>query len=140
MLEDNSNTQDIGPDLDEKPWFAPIENSLDRIANYSERQREKYAPEIVEFGEGDGKGGTLILRNPYATYQRLRIIGILMRTVTAGVWVLSFQGRSFRFSMAANTTTYVVFPYEVDRGVDIVVSRTTGAEGTWNLYLFAYSE
>lgn len=128
---DNSNTAPISPDPDAKPWFDPIVAPLDRIAEYSERAREKNAPIIIDF---------TTLKNTQSFHTRLRMIGFVFCADTAADHVrVSFGGRPFDFLLDVGTTE-VVFPYEVDRGIDIVFANITNPDHTSYMYIIAYTE
>ena len=139
---ENSDTMPIGPDLDAKPWFAPISDPLSRIAEYSERQREKNPPIWIEISPDAGlAGSTLTSVTLTGSHPRLRVIGVLFTSTTAATRLQFFiGGRYFFFNCPANDTKWVPLPIEIDRGIDLTVNKISVADSNWDFYLFAYTE
>jgi hypothetical protein len=141
-IDSDNETKAIGIDPNDRneaygqPPANPIAESLQRIADFSERQREKFSPSIIEISPDAG----LPTAARFVSHVRLRMIGFILTSVTAGTWTLAFGGRTFTFQCPANDTKYIIFPYEIDRGIDIQATRTVGGEATWDFYLIAYPE
>jgi hypothetical protein len=130
-IQSNSDTQPVGTQVPNEPWFAPGQRSLERIANYSERQREKDAPMFVDFSNA---------KNTISFHTRLRIIEIIFSCSTAGDHVtVAFGGRVFDFLLAVGCTP-VPFPYEADMGIDITFTNVTSADHATYAYIVAYTE
>ena len=109
----------------------PMAESLSRIADRSERQREKNAPIIIDFST---------LKTTQVFHTRLRMIGfVFCASVAADHVSFSFGGRTFDFLLDVGTTP-VTFPYEVDRGIDIVFANVTSPDHTTYAYIIAYTE
>jgi len=110
----------------------PVAESLTRIADFSERQREKHAPIFVELTNSSP--------GPISFHHRLRMIGFICACSTAGDHItLSFGGRTFDFLFAVGTF-FVPFPYEVDRGIDIVLANVTSANHATYMQIISYTE
>jgi len=136
QISSNSDTKPIGTSPSDKPWYEPMTTGIDRIANYAERARE-HAPTLIEIGPVVPNG---LVSAPQAFSTRLRIKTITFDSLTAGTFVISFGGRSFTFMTQASITLQLDWPYEIDRGIDIMVTRTVGADNPWNFYIWAYTE
>jgi hypothetical protein len=109
----------------------PMAESLSRIADRSERSREKNPPIIIDFTNS---------KTTQVFHVRLRMVGFIFSCSNAGDHVsVSFGGRVFDFLLAVGTTE-VLFPYEVDRGIDIVFANVTSANNLTYMYLIAYTE
>jgi hypothetical protein len=136
VISDNSDSDPIAStslaDREEAHDLVnPMAESLSRIADRSERQREKNAPIIIDFTNS---------KTAQVFHVRLRMIGFVFCATTAADHVsFSFGGRVFDFLLAVGTTQ-VVFPYEVDRGVDIVFANVTSPDHVTYAYIIAYTE
>lgn len=131
----------------EDPYIEPINletfkrydkmiELLERLTNYSERQREKAAPTIIDLSPTAGGQVT----SGYVTTERLRIEGIFISGGGTDKLQIKFGSRPFVF-FANNLPYYFPFPYTVDRGTDILMSDITNpGAATWTGYIFAYSE
>jgi hypothetical protein len=113
-----------------EPPANPIAESLQRIADFSERQREKVAPTIIDLTNS---------KVQFVTWIKLRFIEFIFSCATADHVSVSFGGRVFDFFLAAGTTT-VPFAYESDRGVDIVFANITSADHATYCYIIAYPQ
>lgn len=113
-----------------EPPTNPIAESLQRIADFSERQREKYAPTIID------------LRNDKTVFQshvKLRFIEFIFSCATADHVSVAFGTRTFDFFLAAGVTS-VPFAYEADRGIDITFANVTSVDHVTYCYIIAYPE
>jgi hypothetical protein len=109
----------------------PMAESLSRIADRSERSREKNPPIIIDFTNR---------KTTQVFHVRLRMVGFIFSCSTLGDHVsVSFGGRVFDFLLNVGTTE-VVFPYEVDRGIDIVFANVSNVNNLTYMYLIAYTE
>jgi len=137
-----SDTKPIGIDPnDQNGPNLPTESvpdTLTRIANYSERQREKNPPTFIELDLAAGYTGTTTTSAFFSTNTRLRVVEIILTTATATMFTISFGGRSFNFQMGVGVVS-IPFPITIDRGVDIRITRAAAA-ADWNCYIVAYTE
>lgn len=125
----------IGSDPYENPMA--VQNALlDRLVNFSERQREKASPDTLEF------------RSTFPTkvsHVRWRVVGILLcngpisgaagdeMTVSIGTHSFSFYARLGQ--------QYFSLPIEIDRAMDITVANASAVGNVdWRVYIFAYPE
>src|ERR1035437_3038955 len=98
-IDSDSETTPIGIDANDRnetfggPPTNPIAESLQRIADFSERQREKVAPTIVDLTNS---------KTGYVTWQKLRFIEFIFSCATADHVSVSFGGRVFDFFLAAD--------------------------------------
>jgi hypothetical protein len=157
MIEMQGNQTETGID----PWDQSNDQQLDnswesymgtlgqllvefrRFSQYSERQREKAAPTVVDLSPSSGAQ----VANTYSTKTKLRLQGVLL---SGGATV---AGVGDRFNLRAGTLNYVFFadgagsslyipfPIEVDRGIDLSMNNiTTPASTAWSCYVIAYPE
>jgi hypothetical protein len=131
----NSDATPVGPDMDASPWAPPILDPLSRIANYSERQREKNAPTVIDLTAGSGNA----IDGQQVNVYRLRVIGLLISASAATTLVFTAGGRSYTFYVAAGMEPLIHFPIEIDGGTDISVNLT-GAAANYSFYIFGYTE
>jgi hypothetical protein len=124
-IDPNDRTEEYG-----EPPANPIAESMQRIADFSERQREKNAPTIIDL-RNDKTG--------FVSHVRLRFIEFIFSCATADHVSVSFSTRTFDFFLAAGVTI-VPFAYEADRGVDITFANITSADHVTYCYLVAYTE
>lgn len=134
-ISDNSDSQPIGMDPNDRITpnlpISPVSESLSRIADYSERQREKNPPTIVDFSN---------TKTTIAFHNRLRIIELIFCATNAADHVsFSFGGRVFDFILALGTNV-VPFAYEADLGVDITFTNVTSPDHPTYAYIIAYTE
>jgi len=135
-IDSDSETKPITIDPNDRnetfgePPTNPIAESLQRIADFSERQREKAAPTIVDLTNS---------KTQFVTWIKLRFIEIIFSCATADHVSVSFGGRVFDFFLAAGTTV-VPFAYESDRGVDIFFANITSADHLTYCYIIAYAQ
>lgn len=135
QISTESDTKPIGTDdandrITPPPPINPIAEGIQRIADYSERQREKHAPTIIDLT--NSKVG-------YVTHQRHRIIEFIFSCASADHVSITFGSRVFDFLLGIGVTT-VPFAYEADRGVDIVFANVTSADHLTYCYIIAYTE
>ena len=135
QISDNSDTKPIGIDPNDRNGpdlpISPVAEGIQRIADHSERQREKDAPTIVDFTNS---------KTTISFHTRLRVIEFIFSCSTAGDHVsVAFGGRVWDFLLAVGTTV-VPFPAEIDRGIDITFTNVTSADHTTYFYLVAYTE
>jgi hypothetical protein len=113
-----------------------ILEELKNIAKYSDRQREKEAPTIIDLSPDSGTP----IPNQFATTAAFRIDGVLFEGAMGDKFRLSFGGRNFTL-FGANVPIYFKFPYTIQRGVDIKCADITSPAATaWSCYIFAYPE
>src|ERR1035437_4880939 len=122
-ISDNSDSQPIGMDPNDRITpnlpISPVSESLSRIADYSERQREKNPPTIVDFSN---------TKTTIAFHNRLRVVEFIFCATTAADAVsMSFGGRVFNFILDVGTTI-IPFAYEADLGVDITFTNVTSPD------------
>jgi hypothetical protein len=117
---------------------AKVADLLETIKNYSERQREKNSPTIIDLSPSSGTP----IGQTFSTYSRLRIIGFLLTGGAGDQFQLSFGARHFHFYNVTGAPVFITFPYEIDRGIDInMTDLTAGVAGlAWSCYLFGYTE
>jgi hypothetical protein len=113
-----------------------ILEELKRFTQFSERQREKGAPTIIDLSPDSGTP----IANTFATTTAFRIVGMLLSGGTGDKFRLSFGGRNFTLFGSA-VPVYFTFPYTIQRGVDIKCADITSPASTsWSIYIFAYPE
>lgn len=131
-ISSNSDTQELPTQIPNEPWFAPGQRTLQRIADHSERQREKDAPTVVDFS--NAKPG------PIAFHTRLRVIEFVFCGSTAGDHVtVAIGGRVFDFLIDLGLEA-IPFPIEIDRGIDILFTNVTSPDHATYFYIIAYTE
>lgn len=135
QISDNSDTKPIGVDPNDRitqpPPTESVPEAISRIANYSERQREKNAPIIIDF---------TTLKATQSFHTKLRVIEfIFSASVAADHVTVAFGGRVWDFLLAVGTTV-VPFPAEIDRGIDVTFTNVTSVDHTTYLYIVAYTE
>ena len=136
VVSDNSDSKPIGIDPNDRITpslpISPVSESLTRIADYSERQREKNPPTIVDFNN--------FPKTTIAFHNRLRVIEfIFCASVAADHVSMAFGGRVFDFILALGTNI-VPFAYEADLGVDITFTNVTSPDHLTYAYIIAYTE
>ena len=133
-ISGNSDSTPISVDPNDRigPYLpaSPIADGINRIANYSERQREKNAPTIVDLTN---------YKTTVAFHTRLRIIQFVFSCASADHVTIAFGGRVFDFFLNIGTTI-VPFAYEADLGVDITFANITSADHATYCYIIAYTE
>jgi len=116
--------------------------NISRLADYSNRQREKEAPTNIDLGplSGQNNAGTAGGAT-YVTTQRFRVTDILIGGGAAGDNIrLMIGSRPYNF-FGTGTMAFVPFPIQIDRGIDINVRDvTTPANVAWTFMLFGYPE
>lgn len=131
-------TDNAGPATSD-PFDNPMQvqnGLLDRLTNYSERQREKASPERLEFRS---------TFNTKVSHVRYRVVGILIcngpvsgaagdeMTITIGSMVHSFYARLGQ--------QWFLYPIEIDRAQNITVTNATAVGNVdWRVTIFAYPE
>lgn len=135
-ISSNSDSGPIGIDPNDRITpdlpISPVSESLSRIADYSERQREKNPPTIIDFNN--------FPKTTIAFHNRLRIIEfIFCGSVAADHVSFSFGGRVFDFVIDVGTTI-VPFAYEADLGIDITFTNVTSPDHLTYAYIIAYTE
>jgi hypothetical protein len=131
VINSESDTKPLLTPVPNEPWFVRGQDFLQRIADYSERQREKDPPTIVDFSN---------TKATIAFHNRLRIIEFIFCATTAADHVsMSFGGRVFDFILALGTNI-VPFAYEADLGVDITFTNVTSPDHLTYAYIIAYTE
>ena len=120
------------------PWYERGWTALERIANFSERVREKVPPEILDFSPSQPWYSATALASSYTSHTKFRITQIQFSGATGDRLDVKFGTR--RFSLFSNGTPVCFdFPYEIDRGVDITVSDfTTPASTSWAFMIYGY--
>src|ERR1035437_3534089 len=132
QISDNSSSLPLPTSGPTEPWFVKGQDLLQRIADYSERQREKDAPTIIDFNN--------FPKTMQSFHTRLRIIEFIFCGSTAADHVsFSFGGRVFDFVIAVGTTI-VPFAYEADMGIDITFTNVTSPDHLTYAYIIAYTE
>ncbi len=112
-------------------------DAINNIKNYSERQREKASPTIIDLSPSSGTP----IPNTFQTTVRYRIIGMAFSGGQGDEFRLAFGGRHFHFFNITGGPGYIPFPVEVDRGVDITMMDITNPASTsWSCYLYGYPE
>lgn len=136
---------EVGEDpFKEPPSVANANESLDsvvkllqRIANYSERQREKAAPDAIDLSPTSGSA----IASVYQTKTALRVIGMLFSYTTATEFY-SLQVGSRGYPFKAGTSgdpIWIPFPIDVARGIDLsIINVTTPGAVNWRAIVFAY--
>jgi hypothetical protein len=131
-INSESDTKPLLTPVPNEPWFVRGQDFLQRIADYSERQREKDPPTIIDFNN--------FPKTTQAFHTRLRIIEFIFCGSTAADHVsFSFGGRVFDFVIAVGTTI-VPFAYEADLGIDITFTNVTSPDHLTYAYIIAYTE
>ena len=137
-VQTESDSKPIGLEVNDRSETSvplpinPIAESLTRIADYSERQREKNAPTLIQLSNTN----TTIV-----TWQRLRFEHFLITCATGDHISLTVGTRVYDFFMGpVSGTIYVPFPIEVDRGVDLTFTNVTASGHVSYIYIFAYTE
>lgn len=121
--------------------LAELNVNIDRIANFSERQRTKEAPALLDMGPLAGRlvqGGNNTL---WQSTQRFRVTNIIYGGGVAGDELrLSVGVTSYHIYTSGNTVNLEI-PITIDRGMDIsVIDFTTPANRLWTFMIFGYSE
>src|ERR1035437_9568928 len=130
-INSESDTQPLLTPVPNEPWFVRGQDYLQRIADYSERQREKNPPTIIDFSN---------TKATIAFHNRLRIVEFIFCATNAADHVsFSFGGRVFDFILALGTNV-VPFAYEADLGVDITFTNVTSPDHPTYAYIIAYTE
>ena len=136
----NSDSNPVIPDPDAKPWFQPMVDGINRIANFSERQREAKAPGLLDLSPAGSAGVIPVI----STHVKMRVHNIIITSAAVAVITLIVGGSAtgggnrYRFNVAIGTTN-LDFPIEIDRGVDVTVVQA-GDLTTWTCFLFYYPE
>ena len=132
VISDNSTSQPLLTPVPNEPWFVRGQDFLQRIADYSERQREKDPPTIIDFNN--------FPKTTQSFHTRLRVIEFIFCGATAGDHVsFSFGGRVFDFVIDVGTTI-IPFAYEADMGIDITFTNVTSPDHLTYAYIIAYTE
>ena len=117
------------------PYDTVIE-LLGRIANFSERQREKVAPDIIDLSPSVGNP----IASTFTTKVRMRVDGMLVSGGTGDKFQFSVGTRKFYLFLSGNPT-FFRFPYTIQEGNDIAVADLTNpASVGWSWFIFAYPE
>lgn len=116
--------------------FGQMTRLLERIANFSERQREKAAPDVIDLSPTSGSQ----IANSYAVKVRLRLLGFLLTGGTGDRFQLSIGSRNFQI-FSTGAMPFIEFPIQVDVGVDLKVADITNPSSVaWSFYVFGYPE
>ncbi len=128
------NYEPIAKDIEELPWSTQMLNVMDRIANYSERQREAKAPECLTFVS------TITQLTTHVRY-RVKCVTISAGAVSGLGDIIRIQvgTRNYDFYASLGTDTFE-FPIEIDRGVNLTVTNLTVASTDYVVQIFAYPE
>jgi hypothetical protein len=127
------------------PYDDMLENlqemtvQLQRIANFSERQREKVAPTIVDLSPGTGSQ----VASTYTTKTSLRILGILMSGGNGDKFAFKVGALTLVnvFASTTGAAVYFPFPYTCKAGNDLSVADLTNPSSlAWTFVVFAYPE
>ena len=112
--------------------WAEIKSLLERIANQSERQREKAPPEVVELSNISGTQQP----RTYTTKTSLRVSWLLITSnPTTDNIALNVGLRRWNFF---NSGTFY-FPIEIPQGIDLFATDvTTPASVTFAIYVIGY--
>lgn len=122
----------VGPDafpgpLDNDPISRTVIGLLERIANYSERQREKDAPDVIQLNAATPT---------YVTKTGLRVssLAISCNPTTDNIRI-SVGLRQYNFFSAG----WFLFPIDITNGIDLTVADiTTPANANFNVFIFGY--
>src|ERR1035437_6387768 len=123
-IDSDSETTPIGIDANDRnetfggPPTNPIAESLQRIADFSERQREKAAPTIIDLTNS---------KTGHVTWIKLRFIEFIFSCATADHVSVFFVSSFFYFSLPP-VTPFIPFAYESDRGIEITSTNVTSAD------------
>jgi hypothetical protein len=119
----------------------PIAESTQRTADFSERQREKFAPEIIDMSPSQPYYSSTALASSFVTHVKYRVTYLVMTGAAGDRIDVSFSGRRFSFYNVTGAVAPIPFPYEIDRGTDIVVRDfTTPASVAWTFMIYGYPE
>ncbi len=143
MIELHKPYPEVGPDVFKEPIDMDsailagqdrITEYLDRIANYSERQRETKAPDVIDLSPASGSQAA----RTYTTKTGLRVLGIIISgQPLTEAYRLTVGSRPYNFF--APTTVFIPFPIEVTQGIDLAMANiTTPNSTTWSCYVFGY--
>lgn len=112
--------------------YTEILSLIQRIANYSERQREKAPPTIIELSNLSGSQSA----RTYTASTPLRVQGVLITSNPTTDNIQLLVGlRKFNFFSPG----YYPFPIEVQAGVDLSAADiTTPASTAFVVYVIAY--
>lgn len=136
----------IAPDSYEEPIDVAVGNfgnpydevimHLKRIANFSERQREKVAPDVIDLSPSSGTQTV----NTYTTKTALRIMGIFL-SGAAGDKLLFKNGTRTWPIYSAGNPIFFPFPITIQMGIDLSVQDVTSpAAVNWSFIVFGYAE
>jgi hypothetical protein len=109
-----------------------------RFAQFSERQREKVAPTIVDLSPTSGTP----TGNTYQTKTKLRLKGFLLTGGAGDKFYLSVGVYNYViYAPTGGTMPFIDFPIEVDRGVDLAMKDITNPGAVaWSCYVVGYPE
>lgn len=152
MIEMQGKQDETGHD----PWDNSFQQQLDnswesylgvlgqllvefrRFSQYSERQREKAAPTVVDLSPTSGSQ----VANTYSTKTKLRLKGFLLTGGAGDKFFLTVGTYNYViYAPTGGTMPFVDFPIEVDRGVDLSMRDITNPGATaWSCYVLGYAE
>lgn len=137
---------DLGP-IGADPYMEPvsyqtmqrlstIEEHLYRLANFTERAREKEAPTLIDLSPASGQATA----RTFQTTTKLRVLGIVLGGAAGDNLRLSIGQRPYNFFNVTGALIYIPFPIEIARGLDMTVADiTTPASLSWNFQIIAYT-
>jgi hypothetical protein len=152
MIEMQGDQRRTGHD----PWKESTEQQLDtswenylgvlgqllvefrRFSQYSERQREKVAPTVIDLSPTSGTQ----IANTYATKTKLRLKGFLFTGGSGDQFQLRVGTYNYNlWAPTAGNMPFVDFPIEVDRGIDLSMNDITNPSSkAWSCYVVGYPE
>jgi hypothetical protein len=136
MIQMETNDQhEIGRDPYAEPIGYPTLSALRRIADYSERQREKAAPDIIDLSANNGAQ----VPNTYSTKTGLRVMGFVVSGGTVGnKYSIRVGQRPYNFFFDGSTR-FVLLPIDVQEGIDLsATDNTTPGSSNWQIYIYGY--
>lgn len=139
MINATDLVPNVGPDVYATPYedmdkiilgqYGKMIALLQRITDFSDRAREKAAPDVIDLSLG---------KPTYVTKTGLRVIGLVItgQPIT-DQFRLSIGQRAYNFYGTNNG--FIQFPIEITNGIDLTAQDiTTPASATWALYVFGY--
>lgn len=107
---------------------------LKELVNYSDRQRERKSPEVIDLSPASGS----VVSRTYSTKTRLRVEGVLISGATGDQIRISVGQRPYNFF---GVSGYIPFPIYIDSGIDLTAADiTTPAAVAWSCYVIGYTE
>lgn len=112
-----------------------IINYLYQLVNYSERQREKQAPTVVDLSPSSGYQVT----RTYNTKTKLRVSGIVISGGSGDKIQMNIGSVPYIFYSGNAGPQFFQFPIEIAQGIDLSAADVTNPSSVaWSFYIIAY--